>query len=66
MVPSRSWVPDAEECSNIALQRGGVDLLLTAQFKIQVKCDWIAGPKELGGKGNLFIQDAELNPKKRY
>ena len=60
------WVNDARESENVSLQRSGVDVLLTARFRIQVKCDWTAGPVEWGGSGNLFLQHAEANPKRRH
>jgi hypothetical protein len=46
------------------IQISGVDIIITKNLRIQVKCDWRSGPKELGGSGNLFIQKAEINPRK--
>lgn len=66
----RGYIPlffaDVREATDVKLQRDGVDIFLWASLRIQVKCDWSAGPRELGGSGNLFLQQAELNPRKRY
>ena len=43
------------------MQIKGVDILASALFKVQVKCDWRAGET-----GNLFLQTAEHNPYKQY
>lgn len=48
------------------VQRKGVDIFTWGHWRIQVKCDWIAGPVAYGGSGNLFLQEKECNPKKRY
>ena len=40
----------------------GIDMINVANYKIQVKCDYKGGLKELGGTGNLFLQTHELNP----
>jgi len=40
----------------------GMDILVNAKRRIQVKYDWGAYPKDRGGTGNLFIQTAERNP----
>ena len=42
------------------------DLLVTASLRIQVKCDYRGGPRELGGSGNLFLQTHECNPLRRH
>jgi hypothetical protein len=42
----------------------GTDIVVHARRRIQVKCDWLACPKENGGTGNLFIQTHERNPLK--
>jgi len=60
------WVTGTKETQNIQNQIKGIDILLTGQWKIQVKCDWDAGPRERGGTGNLFLQSAERNPRKRH
>lgn len=44
------------------VQFEGVDIVATADLRIQVKCDYAGGEKELGGTGNLFLQTAECNP----
>ena len=65
-----AWVPlwwsAATESESHSLQRTGTDILLYGRWRIQIKCDWPAGPVELGGSGNLFFQQAELNPRKRH
>lgn len=49
-----------------ALQIDGCDILINASLKVQVKCDWMAGSKSLGGSGNVFLQVAECNPWKQH
>lgn len=44
------------------LQYEGVDIVATANLRIQVKCDYDGGERESGGTGNLFLQTAECNP----
>ena len=45
------------------MQVSGIDLIIIGdRVKIQVKCDFRGGPRELGGTGNLFLQVAECNP----
>lgn len=44
------------------LQYEGVDIVATANLRIQVKCDYDGGAREMGGTGNLFLQTAECNP----
>lgn len=60
------WVAAASETESVSLQHKGTDILLTHRWRIQVKCDWDAGPKESGGSGNLFLQNAEVNPRRRH
>jgi hypothetical protein len=64
------WVPLpyalAVESKDLKIQRSGTDILTWGHHRIQVKCDWLAGPVALGGSGNLFLQEAEINPRKRY
>lgn len=55
-----------QEPSDVKVQRDGIDIFIWAKLRIQVKCDWSAGPKEWGGSGNLFLQQAEVNPRRRY
>jgi hypothetical protein len=54
------------EPKDVKVQRSGADILVWGHHRIQVKCDWLAGPVELGGSGNLFLQYSELNPRKRH
>ncbi len=45
------------------VQFEGIDIIATADFRVQVKCDFPGGEKKLGGRtGNLFLQTAECNP----
>ena len=53
---------DAKEITDIDIDIKGTDILVKGKWKIQVKCDFKAGPKEWGGTGNLFIQLKECNP----
>lgn len=48
------------------LQQQGHDIAVRFSGSVQVKCDYRGGRRDLGGTGNLFIQIAELNPKKLY
>lgn len=58
------WCIDpARESQCLAVQIKGTDIVLTAQWKIQVKCDWWAGE---GGTGNLYIETHERNPKRLH
>lgn len=46
-----------------SVQLSGTDIAIVVNQKIQVKCDYDAGPKTIPGcTGNLFIQTAERNP----
>jgi hypothetical protein len=54
------------KCARLDVQREGIDILLTGEWKIQVKHDKKAGKSQFGGTGFLFLQVAELNPLKRY
>ena len=53
---------DAEEIKDIDVDIKGTDMIVWGKWRIQVKCDFRAGPKKLGGTGNLFIQTKECNP----
>jgi len=52
--------------TDVGLQLDGLDLIPRQAENPQVKCDWKAGPRELGGTGNLFIQTDECNPLKLH
>ena len=57
------WIPfggKVKEITDLPNQILGIDLM-SGPIKIQVKCDFEGGPKELGGTGNLFLQIAERN-----
>ena len=57
------WV-DGNTEDRGSLQIKGTDIIVFAKQYIQVKCDYLAGPKECGCSGNLFVQTHESNPKK--
>jgi hypothetical protein len=52
---------DAAEADQPEIQIQGVDILVFANKKIQVKCDYRAGDT-----GNLFLQKSERNPFGRH
>lgn len=62
-VPSVSRVVEEKN-----MQVEGTDILVHANqlrerdVRIQVKCDFYGGRRELGGTGNLFLQVRERNP----
>lgn len=59
------WVIPTE--ADISLDVNGTDIIVSGRWKTQVKCDFTAGPRKLKGcSGNLYVQIAECNPKKRY
>lgn len=55
-----------DEVTDYDTQIGGTDIIVHGGSKIQVKCDYRGGRKELGGTGNLFLQVAERNILKAY
>jgi len=58
------WLHGEE--SNKEENVAGIDIVVNAKRRIQVKCDWGAYPKAEGGTGNLFVQTAERNPRKLW
>jgi len=60
------WPSVVKESMRLEVQHGGTDILLHGVWRIQVKCDFWAGPKDKGGTGSLYIETAELNPLKRF
>jgi hypothetical protein len=46
------------------LQVSGADVIMARV--LQIKLDWKAGSRQLGGSGHLFIQTAECNPQQQY
>ena len=47
----------------------GTDILVFIKggiIRLQVKCDYRGGEKELGGTGNLYLQTAECNPLQKH
>jgi hypothetical protein len=57
------WV-DGSETDRRDVQVSGTDIIIFCRQRIQVKCDWLAGRREWGCTGNLFIQTAERNPRR--
>lgn len=57
------WVV-AHDDTRKTIQISGTDIVVFANQRIQVKCDYSACPMESGGTGNLYIQFAERNPRK--
>jgi hypothetical protein len=55
-----------EEITNKNIQIKGKDVISTLDADIQIKCDWRAGPRHLGGTGNLYLQVQERNPDGMY
>jgi hypothetical protein len=53
---------DGNVISSKSMQIDGSDIVVSNRVHIQVKCDFDAGQKLLGGTGNLFIQESECNP----
>ena len=53
------WCGYVGESLDVDIQISGTDLIVAGHWRIQVKCDYDAGP---GGTGNLFLQTAECNP----
>lgn len=56
---------EVHEVTEKTLQIQGQDILVKANLRIQVKCDFSAGRKP-EGSGNLFLQIAECNPFRRF
>ncbi len=59
----RNLIPFAfniEEVTDRTMQIQGTDILVSARYKIQIKCDW-----RIGETGNIYLQTAECNPLKR-
>ncbi|KKL88964.1 hypothetical protein LCGC14_1919450 [marine sediment metagenome] len=53
----------AKHEGDLDMQLKGKDIILIPeQPSIQVKCDYMAGSRALGGTGNLYIQTHECNP----
>lgn len=64
----KGLIPLMFDCgiSSYRLDIQGTDIIAQGKWKIQVKCDYDAGPRKLGGTGNLFIQTYECNPLKKH
>jgi hypothetical protein len=56
------WITP-KKTQDVAIEISGVDMTVSINLKIQVKCDFTAGPKAQGGTGNVFVQVSETNPK---
>lgn len=59
------WVNGNDNLSR-AIQVSGTDIIVSCNKRIQVKCDYKGGDCNDGGTGNLFLQNAERNPLRRY
>ena len=46
------------------MQIRGTDILIQSKLCLQVKCDYLAGERQFGGTGNIFLQTAECNPRR--
>ena len=56
-----------QEVTDINMDIEGTDIIISGKWRVQVKCDWKAGPKEIEGcSGNLFVQTHEINPREMY
>lgn len=55
------WI-EGLECEDRELNISGTDITVKGRWKIQVKCDARCGHRELGGTGNLYLQEYEANP----
>ena len=53
---------DPRIIENVKLQYQGIDIIVIANIRIQIKCDFKGGAKEKDGTGNLFVQTMECNP----
>jgi len=58
------WLENQKETRDTEIQIKGADIVVHMNKKVQIKCDWKAGPKAEGGSGNLFLQKSERNPHK--
>ncbi len=54
------------EITDKDMQVKGGDIIISSSLVIQVKCDYLAGPRKLGGTGNLYLQTHECNPRRMY
>lgn len=54
------------DVEDVEMQIRGVDIVMGDGPRIQVKCDWLAGPALYGGTGRVFLQVRERNPRKQY
>ena len=54
------WLP-AKQTRDIQLDRAGTDIVVAADKRIQVKCDYPASKT-----GNLYIQTHEINPLNKH
>jgi hypothetical protein len=59
------WGANGENSNDFDIQVSGTDMIVVGKWRIQVKCDYKAGPRPKG-TGNLYVQVAERNPLKRF
>jgi len=65
----KGWFPlpaQPQMAKSLSLQRSGVDIIISGNWRIQVKCDYRGGEPKPPCTGNLFLQTHELNPLKAY
>ena len=51
---------NVDEITDRTMQIQGTDILVSAKYRIQIKCDW-----RIGETGNVYLQTHERNPLKR-
>lgn len=59
----RNLIPftfNVDEVTDRTMQIQGTDILVSAKYRIQIKCDW-----RIGETGNIYLQTQECNPLKR-
>lgn len=52
---------NVDEITDRTMQIQGTDILVSAKYRIQIKCDW-----RIGETGNVYLQTHERNPLKQY
>jgi hypothetical protein len=51
---------NVDEITDRTMQIRGTDIIVSARYRIQIKCDW-----RIGETGNIYLQTQERNPLKR-
>ncbi len=57
---------EVHDVTEKTLQIEGNDIIVKMNLRLQIKSDYLAGRREHGGKGNIFLQDKECNPFRRF